>query len=76
LESLKKEKGFKLGKKHQKELDAMRKKHLKEKQTMQKNHCSTIEKLTKGKECGFLKITLQFFTSIILSTKFLRILHF
>lgn len=51
LESLKKEKGFKLGKKHQKELDTMRKKHFKERQTMQKNHCSVIEKLTRGKEC-------------------------
>ncbi|XP_020283715.1 1-phosphatidylinositol 4,5-bisphosphate phosphodiesterase-like [Pseudomyrmex gracilis] len=50
LESLKKEKNFKLGKKHQKELDTMRKKHLKERQTMQKNHCSAIEKLTKGKD--------------------------
>lgn len=51
LESLKKEKGFKMGKKHQKELDTMRKKHTKEKQTMQKNHCNAIEKLTRGKEC-------------------------
>lgn len=51
LESLKKEKGFKMGKKHQKELDTMRKKHAKEKQTMQKNHCNAIEKLTRGKEC-------------------------
>lgn len=51
LEFLKKEKGFKIGKKHQKELDAMKKKHMKERQTMQKNHCSAIEKLTKGKEC-------------------------
>jgi len=51
LEFLKKEKGFKMGKKHQKELDTMKKKHAKERQTMQKNHCSAIEKLTKGKEC-------------------------
>lgn len=51
LESLKKEKGFKMAKKHQKELDTVRKKHAKERQTMQKNHCSAIEKLTKGKEC-------------------------
>ncbi|XP_024886920.1 1-phosphatidylinositol 4,5-bisphosphate phosphodiesterase-like [Temnothorax curvispinosus] len=50
LESLKKEKGFKMGKKHQKELDTMRKKHAKERQTMQKNHCSAIEKLTRGKD--------------------------
>lgn len=50
LDSLKKEKGFKPGKKHQKELDTMRKKHTKERQTLQKNHCSAIEKLTKGKE--------------------------
>jgi len=50
LDSLKKEKGFKLNKKHQKELNAMRKKHTKEKQAMQKNHCSAIEKLIKGKE--------------------------
>lgn len=50
LDSLKKEKGFKLGKKHQKEFDAMRKKHTKERQTMQKNHCSAMEKLIKGKE--------------------------
>jgi len=59
LESLKKEKGFKMGKKHQKELDTMRKKHAKERQAMQKNHCSAIEKLTKGKEC--VKIFLQFY---------------
>lgn len=51
LESLKREKGFKIGKKHQKELDTLKKKHAKERQTMQKNHCSAIEKLTKGKEC-------------------------
>ncbi|KAH0956604.1 hypothetical protein HN011_004935 [Eciton burchellii] len=50
LDSLKKEKGFKLSKKHQKELNAMRKKHAKERQAMQKNHCSAIEKLTKGKD--------------------------
>lgn len=50
LDSLKKEKGFKMGKKQQKELDMMKKKYMKEKQTMQKNHCSTIDKLTKGKE--------------------------
>lgn len=56
LEFLKKEKGFKPGKKHQKELDAMRKKHMKERQTMQKNHCSAIEKLTKGKECVYVDI--------------------
>lgn len=56
LEFLKKEKGFKIGKKHQKELDAMKKKHMKERQTMQKNHCSAIEKLTKGKECVFYLI--------------------
>lgn len=53
LDSLKKEKGFKPGKKHQKKLDTMRKKHTKERQTMQKNHCSAIEKLTKGKEYVF-----------------------
>lgn len=51
LDSLKKEKGFKMGKKQQKELDTMKKKHVKERQTMQKNHCSAIEKLTRGKEC-------------------------
>ncbi|XP_011155850.2 1-phosphatidylinositol 4,5-bisphosphate phosphodiesterase [Solenopsis invicta] len=50
LEFLKKEKGFKFGKKYQKELDTMRKKHAKERQTMQKNHCSAIEKLTRGKD--------------------------
>ncbi|KYM81957.1 1-phosphatidylinositol-4,5-bisphosphate phosphodiesterase [Atta colombica] len=50
LESLKREKGFKIGKKHQKELDTLKKKHAKERQTMQKNHCSAIEKLTKGKD--------------------------
>lgn len=63
LESLKKEKGFKMGKKHQKELDTMRKKHAKERQTMQKNHCSAIEKLTRGKEC------VEIFYNVILSSK-------
>lgn len=62
LEFLKKEKGFKFGKKYQKELDTMRKKHAKERQTMQKNHCSAIEKLTRGKEC----VTIFYF-SVILS---------
>lgn len=56
LESLRKEKGFKIGKKHQKELDAMRKKYMKERQAMQKNHCSAIEKLTKGKEYVYIDI--------------------
>lgn len=50
LDSLRKEKGFKMGKKQQKEYDTMKKKHLKERQTMQKNHCTAIEKLTKGKD--------------------------
>ncbi|KYQ55913.1 1-phosphatidylinositol-4,5-bisphosphate phosphodiesterase [Trachymyrmex zeteki] len=50
LEFLKKEKGFKMGKKHQKELDTLKKKHVKERQTMQKNHCGAIEKLTRGKD--------------------------
>lgn len=50
IETLKKEKTYKFGKKQQKELDTMRKKHLKERQTMQKNHCSAIDKLVKGKE--------------------------
>ncbi|XP_053974443.1 1-phosphatidylinositol 4,5-bisphosphate phosphodiesterase-like isoform X1 [Hylaeus volcanicus] len=50
IDSLRKEKTFKLGKKQQKELDTMRKKHLKERQTMQKNHCSAIDKLVKGKD--------------------------
>lgn len=54
LEFLRKEKSFKTGKKHQKELDTLRKKHMKERQTMQKNHCSAIEKLTKGKECVYI----------------------
>lgn len=57
IETLKKEKTYKFGKKQQKELDTMRKKHLKERQTMQKNHCSAIDKLVKGKEYvnfGFL----------------------
>lgn len=62
LESLKKEKGFKMGKKHQKELDTMRKKHAKERQAMQKNHCSAIEKLIRGKECVEI-----FYFNIILS---------
>lgn len=72
LESLRKEKGFKVGKKHQKELDAMRKKHLKEKQTMQKNHCSIIEKLTKGKEWVFFRFNYIkiFHLDMILSSKF------
>lgn len=61
LESLKKEKGFKLGKKHQKELDTLRKKYAKERQTMQKNHCSAIDKLTKGKEY------VEIFRDVILS---------
>ncbi|XP_029034103.1 1-phosphatidylinositol 4,5-bisphosphate phosphodiesterase-like isoform X1 [Osmia bicornis bicornis] len=50
VDSLKKEKAYKQGKKQQKELDTMRKKHLKERQTMQKNHCTAIEKLVKGKD--------------------------
>ncbi|XP_054000864.1 1-phosphatidylinositol 4,5-bisphosphate phosphodiesterase-like isoform X1 [Hylaeus anthracinus] len=50
IDTLRKEKTFKLGKKQQKELDTMRKKHLKERQTMQKNHCSAIDKLVKGKD--------------------------
>lgn len=50
IETLKKEKTYKFGKKQQKELDTMRKKHLKERQTMQKNHCSAIDKLVKGKD--------------------------
>ncbi|XP_076176360.1 1-phosphatidylinositol 4,5-bisphosphate phosphodiesterase [Ptiloglossa arizonensis] len=50
LETLKKEKSYKLGKKQLKELDTMRKKHQKERQTMQKNHCSAIDKLVKGKD--------------------------
>ncbi|XP_076765770.1 1-phosphatidylinositol 4,5-bisphosphate phosphodiesterase [Xylocopa sonorina] len=50
IETLRKEKSYKLGKKQQKELDTMRKKHLKERQTMQKNHCSAIDKLVKGKD--------------------------
>ncbi|XP_078032507.1 1-phosphatidylinositol 4,5-bisphosphate phosphodiesterase [Augochlora pura] len=50
VESLRREKTFKQGKKQLKELDTMRKKHLKERQTMQKNHCSAIDKLVKGKD--------------------------
>ncbi|XP_043498310.1 1-phosphatidylinositol 4,5-bisphosphate phosphodiesterase isoform X2 [Polistes fuscatus] len=50
IDTLKREKTYKMGKKQLKELDTMRKKHQKEKQTMQKNHCSAIEKLVKGKE--------------------------
>lgn len=50
IDTLKKEKAYKLGKKQQKDLDTMRKKHLKERQTMQKNHCAAIDKLVKGKE--------------------------
>ncbi|XP_043605081.1 1-phosphatidylinositol 4,5-bisphosphate phosphodiesterase-like isoform X1 [Bombus pyrosoma] len=50
IDTLKKEKAYKLGKKQQKDLDTMRKKHLKERQTMQKNHCAAIDKLVKGKD--------------------------
>ncbi|XP_076235984.1 1-phosphatidylinositol 4,5-bisphosphate phosphodiesterase isoform X1 [Calliopsis andreniformis] len=50
LDTLRREKTFKLGKKQLKELDTLRKKHLKERQTMQKNHCSAIDKLVKGKD--------------------------
>ncbi|KAF7391274.1 hypothetical protein V1477_008936 [Vespula maculifrons] len=50
IDTLKREKTYKMGKKQLKELDTMRKKHQKEKQTMQKNHCSAIEKLVKGKD--------------------------
>ncbi|XP_017792663.1 PREDICTED: 1-phosphatidylinositol 4,5-bisphosphate phosphodiesterase-like isoform X1 [Habropoda laboriosa] len=50
IDLLRKEKSFKMGKKHLKEVDTMRKKHLKERQTMQKNHCSAIDKLMKGKD--------------------------
>lgn len=50
VDTLKREKTYKLGKKQLKELDTMRKKHLKERQTMQKNHCAAIDKLVKGKE--------------------------
>ncbi|XP_003490030.1 1-phosphatidylinositol 4,5-bisphosphate phosphodiesterase [Bombus impatiens] len=54
IDTLKKEKAYKLGKKQQKDLDTMRKKHLKERQTMQKNHCAAIDKLVKGKDKGAL----------------------
>ncbi|KAI4483437.1 hypothetical protein M0802_013387 [Mischocyttarus mexicanus] len=50
IDTLKREKTYKMGKKQLKELDTMRKKHQKERQTMQKNHCSAIEKLVKGKD--------------------------
>ncbi|XP_031839544.1 1-phosphatidylinositol 4,5-bisphosphate phosphodiesterase [Nomia melanderi] len=50
VESLRREKAFKQGKKQLKELDTMRKKHQKERQTMQKNHCAAIDKLVKGKD--------------------------
>ncbi|CAK9818631.1 1-phosphatidylinositol 4,5-bisphosphate phosphodiesterase [Anthophora plagiata] len=50
IDLLRKEKSFKMGKKHLKEVDTMRKKHLKERQTMQKNHCAAIDKLVKGKD--------------------------
>ncbi|XP_015429445.1 PREDICTED: 1-phosphatidylinositol 4,5-bisphosphate phosphodiesterase-like [Dufourea novaeangliae] len=50
VESLRREKTFKMGKKQLKELDTLRKKHLKERQTMQKNHCAAIDKLVKGKD--------------------------
>lgn len=68
LEFLKKEKGFKMGKKHQKELDTLKKKHVKERQTMQKNHCGAIEKLTRGKEC----VEVFYFNVILLHEKNLR----
>ncbi|XP_043519427.1 1-phosphatidylinositol 4,5-bisphosphate phosphodiesterase-like isoform X1 [Frieseomelitta varia] len=54
IDTLKREKTYKLGKKQLKELDTMRKKHLKERQTMQKNHCAAIDKLVKGKDKGAL----------------------
>ena len=47
---LRKDKQYKLGKKHNKDMDTLRKKHAKERQTMQKNHITAIEKLAKGKE--------------------------
>lgn len=50
VEMLRKAKEFKLGKKHNKEMDTLRKKHAKERQTMQKNHITAVEKLAKGKE--------------------------
>ena len=50
LDTLRKDKAYKAGKKFLKDMDTMKKKHLKERQTMQKNHVTAIEKLTKGKE--------------------------
>lgn len=51
LESLKNEKAFqKIGRKQQKELDALRKRQTKEKMTIQKQQCGAIEKAVKGKK--------------------------
>ncbi|XP_051174299.1 1-phosphatidylinositol 4,5-bisphosphate phosphodiesterase-like [Leptopilina boulardi] len=49
-ETLRREKQFKLGKKHNKDMDTLKKKHAKERQAMQKNHIAAIERISKGKD--------------------------
>ncbi|XP_034942124.1 1-phosphatidylinositol 4,5-bisphosphate phosphodiesterase-like [Chelonus insularis] len=47
---IRKDKSYKLGKKQQKEFDAMKKRHLKERQAMQKTQMAAVDKLIKGKD--------------------------